>query len=208
MNGQNLVDRAEARFGDSANAVYSADEWLAYLNEAQSEVFSATALWPFFETLNTSLSITGGTGTVALPTDVTRVSSVYNATDEFALVPIPGQSQVKHWFPDPESSLGTPQWYRVYAGKIEVYPWPSVTTEIDVEHPVAPADIAAGTEPVFPEQYHRILILGALAHAYQDDENLAMARSYQDRFDRMLAGMISDLLSPKQEGYPEIVDTF
>jgi response regulator RpfG family c-di-GMP phosphodiesterase len=71
-----------------------------------------------------------------------------------------------------------------------------------------PADLTASDAPVFPAQYHRILVLGALVRAYEDDGALEQAGYYENRFQRMLMGMKGDLLSPRHEGYPPIVDNF
>lgn len=208
MNGQALVDRCEVRFGDPSNNVVAEAEWLAYLNDAYLDVVAADPLWPFLEGQTTNLTVTAGAGTVALPSDVWRVTSVYNATDKWPLTPIPGRSEYRHWFPDPASNLGTPQWYRLRGATLEVYPWAAAATTLHADIAAPPAEITTSTEPVFPEQYHRILIHGALIKAYEDDGNLALAATHQARYERLLAAMRTDLLGPRTEGYPEVVDTW
>lgn len=207
MLGSEIVDRAEARFGDSLNQVYSAVEWLAYVNDTYMDVV-ADADWPFLEGRTTDLTVTAGEGEVDLPTDVYRVTAVYSATDKMPLAPIPGRAEFRRYFPDPENGLGMPLYYRLRSNVLEVYPHASADTVLHVDTVVPPAAIETGTEPVFPEQYHRILVLGALAKAHEDDENPAQVAVYQGRYERLLAAMKTDLLSPRTEAYPEIVDSF
>lgn len=207
MLGSAIVDRCEARFGDSSNQVYSADEWLAYVNDTYMDVVAA-ADWPFLEGRTTGLTVTAGTGEVSLPTDVFRVTSVYNATDGLPLAPIPGRAEFRRYFPEPENGLGMPLYYRLRSNTLEVYPHASAETSLTVDTVVPPAALATDAEPVFPEQYHRLLVLGALAKAHDDDENPAQADRYQARYERLLADMKTDLLSPRTEAYPEVVDSF
>lgn len=208
MTRDQLVDRCEARFRDTANTVITASEWADYVNDAYLEVAAARPDWPFLETRNEALVVAQGTGSVALPADGWRVQAVYNKTDEWPLVPIPGQSDYRRWYPDPESNLGSAQYYRMRANNIEVYPWVSAATTLHVDLLIPPTALGAADEPVFPEQYHRILVYGALALAYEDEEADSLHRRAQARYDRLLANMIQDLLSPRTEGYPEIVDNF
>lgn len=65
---------------------------------------------------------------------------------------------------------------------------------------------AGNDTPVFPAQWHNILVQGALAYAYTDDANPTQAAVYQAKFDGMLIKMIADLLSGQQDRNTEIVD--
>jgi hypothetical protein len=208
MNGQAIVDRAEARFGDSSNAVYSAADWLSFVNDAYTDVVTADPLWPFLEGRDTSISLSVGDAEKPLPADVWHVLSVYNATDKLPLAPIPGRAEFRHYFPDPGAALGIPLYYRLRGNTIEFYPRPAATTAIHLDVLVPPAALATNTEPVFPEQFHNLLVYGALAKAYEDDENPEMAATFQGRFDRGIERMRLFLLSPRTEEYPQIQDTF
>jgi hypothetical protein len=202
-----IVDRCEARYGDPTNQIVSAAEWLEHVNEVYMETVMADPNWPFLEDRDTSLTVTSS-GEVSLPADVWRVTGVYNATDKIPLAPIPGQAQFRHYFPDPANGLGIPLYYRLRSNTLEVYPRPATTTSLELDVLVPPAALTSGDEPVFPEEYHRILIVGALAKAYEDDENLEMAAHYQGRFDRGLAAMKVNLLQTRTEGFPQVVDDF
>ncbi len=209
MNLTALQTRCASRYRDTTNRVVTAAEWTEYLNDAYMDVVGADPAWPFLEGQTTSLTVAAGAGTVALPTDVWRVTSVYNATDAWPLVPIPGRSEYRHWFPDPTANLGSPAYYRLRGSTLEVYPYAQAATTLHADIATPPVSLsAAGDEPVFPEQYHRILVLGALSKAYEDDLDDRWAASYQARYERMLQDMKADLLSPRTEGYPTVIDTF
>lgn len=208
MNLTALRDRCESRFGDTANRIVTEAEWLDYLNEAYMEVVGAEPMWPFLETRTTSLTISAGGQSVALPTDVTRVTAVFNATDKIPLAPIPGQAQFRHYFPD-TSSQGMPLFYRLYAGNIDVYPTSQSAITLHVDHPAPSVPLALGAdEPAFPEQYHNLLVYGALSLAYEDYPEIDPqgADRNRGRFTRLLENMRVELLQPRHEGYPGIMD--
>lgn len=206
MNRNTIVDRCEARFLDTANKIVTATEWADYVNEAYMDVVGAHPDWPFLEARSEVVSVPAGTGTATLPSDAFRVTAVYNATDDYVLEPLDGRSSHFRHFPDPAANLGTPTVYRLRSNVLEVYPWPSVTTTLHVDHFAPPATLGATDEPVFPEQYHRILVEGAIARAYEDQGEPDRAVSYQTRFNRMLRDMLVDLLGPRTESYPAILD--
>lgn len=210
MNLNALRDRCESRFGDTTNRIITDTEWLDYLNDAYMEVVAAEPNWPFLETRTTNLVVTAGTGEVALPTDVWRVTAVYNATDGIPLAPIPGQAQFRSYFPSPSSNPGIPLWYRLRGSTLEVYPYASAATTLHVDHPAPPAALnAGGDEPAFPEHHHRLLVVGALAKAYEDypDKDVPNAPAlYEARFQRGIEKMRVELLLPRHDGYPTIVD--
>jgi phosphoenolpyruvate carboxylase len=104
--------------------------------------------------------------------------------------------------------LGIPLYYRLRANTLEVYPRPATTTSLHLDVLTAPVVLGLGDEPVFPEVYHRALIVGAIAKAYEDDGNVQQAGAFQARFDRAVASMRLELLGPREEGYPAVVDTF
>lgn len=208
MNGQNLVDRAEARFGDSDNAVFTAAEWLTFVNEAYMDVVIDDPLAPYLESRDTSITLSAGDGEATLPTDVWHVTAVFNSTDNIPLAPIPGRSEFRRYFPEPASGQGMPLYYRLRGNTLEVYPTPSSSTALTLDVLVPPAVLTVETEPVFPEQFHRILVDGALAKAHADDENLNQSAYYQGRFDRGMQKLRVFLQQPRTESYPEVLDTF
>jgi hypothetical protein len=141
-----------------------------------------------------------------LPTDGWRVTSVYNATDGFPLELLHGRSEYRHMFPRPSENLGVPQFYRLRSNNLEVYPWAQANTTLEVDLFLPPAVLTGSDEPIWPEQYHRILVDGALELASVDDGNPKQAELYRDAKDRQVSHMMTDLLGPRGESYPEILD--
>lgn len=209
MNLTALQARCALRYRDTGNRLVTTADWTEYLNDAYTEVLGAEPNWPFLQGQTSGLTVNAGTGTVALPTDVWRVTGIFNATDKWPLAPLPGQIDYREWFPDPAGSLGTPEFYRLRGSTLEVYPWPAVDTSLTVDTIVPPALLSAGGDvPVFPSQYHRLLVYGALARVYEDDRETGPSGTNQGRFAQMLQQMRNDLLGPRTEGFAPVLDTF
>lgn len=206
MDRDALVGRCEDRFRDTGNAIYTASVWADYINDAYSDVLSASPWWPFLMA-RASNSVTSS-GEVTLPTDAWRVTAVYNDTDNYVLQPIDGNSDYRYYFPDADANLGNPTHYRLRANVLEVYPRPAATITVVIDYTVAPAQLGASDEPVFPEQYHRMLISGAMAYAYEDDDNMQQAQTHRAKFEQYLERMKDDLLVSRSERYHGIVDDF
>jgi hypothetical protein len=201
-----LVDACETRFGDTSNDVIAAAVWQDYLTEGERRVHAASSMWPWLEAEATNLSVTAGSNEANLPADVWRVLTVFNATDEIAMHELTGRrSGIDNW-PTRGDYTGTPEFYRLRAGKLQVFPWAAADTTIYIEYPVAPAVMSQ--EPVFPEQYHDCLVHFALARAYEDDENYAAAERHDAQFERILHDMKADLLSVRGDSYPQIAETW
>lgn len=204
-----LRDRCETRYRDTGNHLVTATEWNDYLADAEADVFASSPWWPFHENRNTGLVVTSGAAGVALPTDAIRVNSVLNATDRYPLVPLDGRADYRHLYNDPAGQLGNPTHYRLQGLTLEVYPRSQSTLTLEVDYMAAPAVLSSDTaEPVFPETYHRLLVYGALAYAYEDDSLPDMATVHRSRFEQLLERMKDDLLVTRQERYHGITDDF
>lgn len=202
-----IRDAAEARFSDSTNVIYTAAEWLEYINDRYQEVWGASPFWPFKRS-HATVSITSGSrASSALSNGVWRVESVLDSTNNNRLKPLRGRALLASIDPS-EDSAGPPQFYNLFGNKIEVWPTPDTTVSLKVDVLLQGTDLAAGDSPAFPEQYHRMLVDGALAMAYADDGNAAMAKMYEDKFVKKLEQMKGDLLDTQEEGSHVIVDDF
>lgn len=206
---QTLRERCEARFRDTNNDILSDGNWDDYLNDAYQDVQAETPWWPWFETRDESLSYTAQAASVALPTDAWRVSAVMNATSNYPLVPLEGTTGAIDSYPFITTEFSSPTHYRVYNNTIELFPRPDQTIDLYVEYDAPSATLAADVdEPVFPEQFHGILVYGALAKAYEDDGNPQQAGIYRGHFDRQLERLKDSLLPTRFERYHAIVDTW
>lgn len=210
MQLSDLQARCRTRFRDPNQNIVTDAEWTSYLNDAYRAVIAASPFWPFLEVVScAALVVSAGTRGIALPTDVTRVTAVRNATDNIPMVPLSGTTE--HIRIDPEqSTTGVPEFYRIYAGRIEVWPIPNSDTTLHVEYPAPPAMLSgASDEPVFPEQYHNLLVEGALYRAYVDDGNLEQASVHEAQYAGILGAMLFDLLgTAREDSYPTIVDNW
>lgn len=62
--------------------------------------------------------------------------------------------------------------------------------------------------PVFPAQYHKLLVSRALQLGSLDDSMPAMATAYEKEYTDLLIKMLADLTSGQQDRNPEIVDNW
>lgn len=206
MNLTALETQCRDRFRDTGQIIYTNADWDNYLNDAYRDVSAAQPYWPYMEQ-QASLVVVAATSGIALPTDVFHVTAVYNSTDKYLLEPLPGRSEYREEYPDPGASSGTPAHYRLRGGFLEVYPRPTVNTTLLVDHFAPPAALAAGgDEPAFPEQFHPILVSGALAYAYEDDGNAAQAAIHWARYAARLAAMERTLLAVRTSRFEQLAD--
>lgn len=209
MDLSTLISRCKSRFRDPNGDIYDTTAWTNYLNEAYRDVWGASPFWPWRETESRStLTVTSGSRSVSLPTDATRVTAVRNATDDILMTAV--DDRETQWVLDPEDDdEGTPWYYRVRASTIEVFPLPTQDTVLDVDYFSGFTALSGNSdEPSFPEQFHTVLIFGALAYAYEDDGNFDAATVQKQRYEAKLQEMRVELLSGNQDRYPGITDTF
>ncbi len=283
-----MIARCARRFHDEAFDVVSSTDWVNYLNDCYRDIIGASPLWPFLhQTATDSLTFAPNVRGVNLPSNVFRVTSVYNDTDQYPMRAIEGDTQHIRLYPD-QTLTGTPSRYRVFNNQIQVWPLPDHAVSLIVDYIVAPSDLgstapqtffdavgaAAGditvtgiavedqlvsvvgikdsdhsmhdftseftitaaskinntggtattgyhlvvsyldatdtgaNTPIFPAQWHNILIEGALVRASIDDEQPSQAALYQKAYDAMLIKMIADLCSGQQDRNPQIVDNW
>jgi hypothetical protein len=200
-----LVTRCETRFRDSNHEVITAAEWLAYLNDAYQEVNAQFREWPWHEA-EIVVSVTAGTSlyTVSSSEDYT-VSSVFNDTDNYPLVPIEGGRDFRYLYPD--DTTGAPEVYQWLAGQLELFPVPASNISLKVRVTGTTPDLVSGSvNPVWPDRYRRALVELALARAYMDDGNMDWADRHRVIGDAIVKDMVNDLLSGRAETYPRVND--
>lgn len=203
MNFTELVDRTEGRFRDESNRIYTAAEYGKFVNEAYREAATDSALFPPWQAV-TTVSLTS-TGVVALPTDTLFVIAVYDTTNDRPLSQLHGQ-KFRHTFVNDEE--GPPEYYRQRGTSIQVYP-PGEAATLRVEYQGGFTELVSTGEPLFPEQFHDLIVEGALALACQDDGDTEGSDRHYAKFQKRLNDMKNALL-PFAEGgeYVALVDDF
>jgi hypothetical protein len=202
-----IRDAAAGRFSDSAFVIYTSAEWLEYVNDRYNEVWGASPDWPFKRQHLTPTVTVNTRASSALASGTWKVESVLDATNDNRLRVMYSSSDLARIDPA-EDSTGVPSLYRLYGNTIEVWPMPQATVTLHVDALIQATDLAAGDTPSFPSQYHRMLVDGALAMAYADDGNQAMAKLYEDKFVKKLEQMKSDLLGHQEEGSHVVQDDY
>jgi hypothetical protein len=198
--------RCSVRFQDASHAIILDATWKDYVNARYRQVIASAPDWPSKELRSSALSIAAGVRSVDLPTDGWRVISVWDSTNQVKLDALDGTSSAVAVWPSGDET-GQSTHYRVFSNAIQVYPLPEAAINLRVEYEGKPADLSADSDvPWFPAQYHDLLVEGALADAYNDDGNLNQAKIHEDRYMTILAQLQADLLGPREETYPHIVD--
>lgn len=205
MQFSDIRTYAALRFRDTGLVIVDDAAWKTYVNDVYDDMLSRCTWFPWNEASST-LSVTAGTRSVALPTDVWQITAVWDTVNFLPLVPLEGRSQVFQLYPQ-QTEIGVAQHYRLFDNKLEVYPLPQGTTPYVVEYILRPAALVADSDlPVFPSQYHGTLAAGAVAMAYRDDGNLQMAGAYDQEYEDEVKRMLVDLMQPRTERYYEPVD--
>lgn len=210
MDAAALKARCASRFRDENHNIVTAVEWLAYLNDAYTDIVAASPFWTFLETRSeAAVTVLANTRSIPLPADVTRVTAVRNVTNAGKLDQIDGR--VGQLMFDPEQDdTGIPYLYRLQGVNIEVYPRPTANTVLALEYPLPPPLLVEDTDtPVFPYQFHPALVEGALEKAYTDDGAADQAALHATALATILGRMEVNLLGPnRQERAAGIVDSW
>src|SRR5579871_959 len=168
--------QAAFRFRDVSFQVVTDSNWKDYVNDAYQMALSATQFFPWNET-SSLLTVPANTRGVSLPTDVWHVQAAWDHDNQFPLVALEGRQQVYMEYPQ-QTEVGQAMHYHVFNNQFNVYPMPQIDTEYKLEYSQRPADMVNDADvPVFPPQYHRMLVDGAVALAYTDDGNLQDRKS-------------------------------
>lgn len=186
MTGTQLITKFELYQDDSSEL--STTEELALLNEKYREIW-ADRTWEFSKktatgTLSTTLQY------VSLPADFVQLIPNAGYTQNFALTEY-GQSPTvvfvgSGYAPYPVINWSDRRQYRDQNGyayldlpnsRLYMTKQPTSAEAYEFDYKYRPTDIAAGTSPVFPEEFHPLLYL---AMAIDDDiiQRFEKARSY------------------------------
>ena len=183
MNVAEIKTRVKRQFGDESAVQLTDADIVRWINDAQREI--ARTNDEVLETIATA-GVTAGTLDYALPSDLLRLRSVrfgnrkieglslQEANDKIVNVENPTAYQ-----------QGVPQYFWVYAGRINLYPVPSATDIDDLKlyYTRLPADVAVDADvPELHLKYHLAIVQYVLQQAYEMDEDWAASGNKSSQF--------------------------
>jgi hypothetical protein len=199
----------KTRFRDANADINPEPYYCTLISEAYDKLVAASPFWPFVETRNCTLTVGPASNSLALPTDVWRVLSMFNLTTRMVMGEIVGRKSFVDMYPDLAGQTGDAYHYRVFNNNVEVYPWPASTITIQLEYALRPPALSAGTDvPLFPSEHHEMLVEYGLWKAYEDDGHFTEAQLHQKNWDDQLATLVRELTEPRGDSYAQISDTW
>lgn len=135
---------------------------------------------------STTKALVAGTNSYSL-TSTAKVLTVYDDTNRKTLREIT-MDQIRALDPGLEQESSSPDFYAIEsvgASSVGIFIWPTPTDtqtlSIDILSLVTELS-ADGDIPVFPEDFHDVLVYGALADEYAHAEKAPLKRQYEDDF--------------------------
>lgn len=147
-----------------------------WVNLAQQEIARADN-WHFLGATS-SLTTTSGISEYALSGNCDKVLAMWQATTPAKLAYLDAVDFVK-MFPDP-SDTGEPRCYTLFKeGYTQLYPIPNGTYTVFYKYKKMLPDLSSDSDTsLIPKKWHELLIHGALARAYQYNDDTRYQDSY------------------------------
>lgn len=219
MNLTDIITEAASDFRDTNHDVVSTDQWCNYVNKAMRTIAGRTPFWPWNESATSTITLAANQRSADLPTDSYAVDWAYNEHDAIPLYPESDRGGQWHGGRQISTSTGSPRSYKVRGiatlgttthGCIDFYPLPdgAYTITIEAVRYAIRLDTVTNCIPPFPTIFHTLLVDGAVALAYLDDNNL---QQYQARWAAFLVSVKElevALMQARQETNVGIPDTF
>lgn len=192
MTGQDIITEVKARGFD-----YVSDTRILTWANRQYHRINDSEAWDFLEAETT------GTAPLTI-SDLRAVLSVISTTSE-VVVEWDDIRTIREYDPD-LTSTGTPEWWYLDDGAITTYPESSDT--LSVRYIKTAADITTGTEPIWPDRYHYILVDLSVLEAYKDSDNFDSFNALRPLVEEDLAVMRSTLLVPNYDSAARIAPSW
>jgi len=153
------------------------------LNDAYEDVWGREA-WPFRDAQTTETT-TAGNATLTLPTDFGKATSL--VIDDLAVNLIPKRhDELLHQFSGDLTYSGLPIYYYFVGNVLKLYPVPDAVYTVTIAYVKKFTPLTSGTdEPALPSN-HRIVLLGALASAYDMEDDTDLAVRFEGRFENRM----------------------
>jgi hypothetical protein len=141
------------------------------------------------------LTVAGNATLASQPTDFSDALSLVINTSSIALVPIRLDDLTKR-FTGNLTQPGIPSYYYFVGSQINLYPVPDSIYTIKLSYISSPVKLtAAGDTPVLPDRHARVILLGAVASAYDMEDDTDLALKFDQKFERRIATMKYDLMT-------------
>jgi hypothetical protein len=171
---KSMRDEVLANSFDSATYGSLVDLWL---NEAQGRVLRGLSLHDAERT--DVISLTAGTAEYELPDEITVLTAV-----------VDDQGEIKPTGTDDmpvDGATGKPYAYSLYGSSITFYPTPKEAADLTIRYRASEGDMVSDTDTAtIPDDFCHLLVTYALYKAYRKEDDLAMAQSYWQEFNRDL----------------------
>lgn len=201
---QELFARGTDYLDEDADGQARADRWL---NDAYRQILNLQP-WPFLVSTATGVS---GSGEVTV-SDLRR--AIHVADSDVGTVP--GRELEKITYMElvrlgyDVSQTGTPVYYYIErtdgSGGATFKTFPVGGTPV-VRYLRRVQPLSGTDTPVFDEEYHNLIVDGAMLPAYRDGDNFEAAAALQASYDAALASMAEDyMLDSTSTSYIEVVD--
>jgi hypothetical protein len=171
-----------------------------FLNAVYREVCSSDR-WPFLESQNLVQTMSIGSNTIAIPTDLNgdpiefidavrwgigAPSATNSMYDTDNVEPQVMRSLEVNW----NGQTGTPEKWSLIAGVIHVWPWPDQVYTLYIDYTEGPADLVSSTDtPVIPARWHDVLVFGAAKYMAQRERDIYSTETWDGVYEQKLQKM-------------------
>lgn len=164
-----------------------------WLNQAYREICNLHS-WPFLEA-----EATGTDGTVSIP-DLRRIIAVFDSSGGDnpgrKLKYTTRRALVIEEHTEDLSRTGTPEWFYIENSVVKTYP---VGSDVRVWYRRRIAPLTGTDVPIFDEEYHDLIVDGAMVRAYKDSDNFEAAAALRVEWERGVAAMTEDYQIESEE---------
>ncbi len=173
------------------------------INDAYQDICSREA-WPFLEKQATAATVAGNATLASQPADFSdAISLIIDSTSDI-LVPMRLDDVTKR-FSGSLTQRGKPAYYYFIAGQITLYPVPDAIYSLTLSYVSSPAKLINTTDvPLLPDRHARAILLGAVASAYDMEDDTDLAMKFDAKFEKRIATMKYDLMT-RQFDRPDTV---
>lgn len=198
--------RVQRQIGDTAGAQIIDADVLRWINDAQRDISQQNDVLQKIGSANTVSSQSA----YALPTDCQRLvrvayqgGALQNVSMEQINELIPQHDQTNaQGFP-----AGTPIYYWVYAGMINLWPSPvqGNAGDLTIYYTRKPTDVTSDSSSIdLPDEYFNSVVQYCIVQAYELDTNYYASMLKQQGYEQSVAGLKGQRNWEDQNSYPSI----